>query len=99
MKFLVLGNDPSLKLVNWDAVSDSTLTVVGINRSHLLYKGHDVLYLQDPKPLLVLLDSGASCEDIKKLSIISTPYLLKRITRERDTRIPDNKINKKDYKK
>ena len=83
MDFLVLGNGPSLNLVDWDRVDNSTLRVVGINRSYLEYKNHETLHIQDPVVVLELFDAGYSDDEIACLNIQTTNYFVKRMGIER----------------
>ena len=96
MKFLFLGNDTALSLINWDLVRSSSLFVVGINRSHMLYKDHDILFIQDPKPILELLDQGATDEYLKQLNIHTTRYFRRRMTIEK-TKGGHTRISKQEY--
>tara|TARA_B100000579_G_scaffold437980_1_gene470489 strand:- start:7110 stop:7817 length:708 start_codon:yes stop_codon:yes gene_type:complete len=93
MKFLILGNDPSLGLVNWNLVRDSSLFVVGINRSYMLYPDHDMLFIQDPLPILELLDSGYCPEELMSMNIHTTAYFKKRMLTEKNK----SKMSKEDY--
>jgi hypothetical protein len=97
MKFLFLGNDASLKLVNWDLVRNSSLYVVGINRSYLVYPDHDLLFAQDPKPILELLDQGYTHSQIRDLNVHTTHYFRTRMVKERNKKFGVNKIKKKEY--
>lgn len=92
MKFLVLGNDSHLKSVNWDLVKTSTLTVIGINRSYLLYTDHDLLFLQDPKTALEIIDTYGF-DNLKALKLVTTPYFKKRLEKDRNKQ----NITKQEY--
>jgi hypothetical protein len=92
MKFLFLGNDAHLRNVNWDLVEKSTLTIVGINRSYLLYDKHDILFLQDPKTALEILEAH-TLEEIAELSLLTTPYFKKRLLKDRNK----GTISKEEY--
>lgn len=92
MKFLVLGNDSHLKEVNWDLVKKSTLTVIGINRSYLLYADHDLLFLQDPKTALEIIDTYG-LDNVKTLNLVTTPYFKKRLAKD----LNKKNITKQEY--
>ena len=99
MKFLFLGNDPHLNTVNWDLVENSTLTVVGINRSYLLYPKQDILFMQDPKTFLELLDNIESNDTIKSYNVCTTRYFKRRLMKERGQRGKKAVLSPEDYSK
>ena len=79
--FLILGNAPSLKLVDFELVRkcQPALTVVGINRSYLAYPDHDLMYVQDVEPIVELFGKGLSDEELAAMNIKSSGYFDKRI--------------------
>ena len=79
MDYLIIGNDSSIRSVNWDAVHESKLTTVGVNRSHIVYPSSDILFLQDPIIIQELLDLGYTDDDITQLNIHTTNYFNTRL--------------------
>ena len=78
--FVILGNGPSLKDVDmsWIKENSDKFTVVGINRSYLVYPDHDFMFVQDVEPVLELFDAGKTDEEIRAMSITTTDYFDKR---------------------
>ena len=78
--FVILGNGPSLKDVDmsWIKENSDKFTVVGINRSYLVYPDHDFMFIQDVEPVLELFDAGKTDEEIRAMSITTTDYFDKR---------------------
>lgn len=65
--------------IDWDALSETRLKVIGVNRSYMEYPSHDYLFVQDPIIVAELLDAGYSDQDIEDLNIHTTSYFARRM--------------------
>ena len=79
---LILANGPTLRTINLAALRNSNISVIGINRSYMLYPDSDYLYLQDPVVVLEMFDLGYTDGRIKALNIITSKYFLGRLNIE-----------------
>jgi len=79
--FLILGNGPSLRDVDFEMVerNSSKLNIIGINRSYLAYPKHNFMVVQDVEPVVELFDKGYSDAAIAKMNICTSTYFDKRI--------------------